>query len=205
MHRLPCPEWTNQQEPRNKLPAVGMVAAGIFASIQRQNQKKQLLNHGHLKMWHQKLLKDVVPVPYYAGNYRSAESRHPCLNVDNEVDGVPGAPFQEVATRMARFSITLESVTTDTDDFVETQKSPEVRLKAVAQIAVLAAGTIIQIHPFLNGNGRMARFTANFFFDRYGFRMPFFIDRPSGADHPQACRAAMRQGTSCRSFNTSWR
>ena len=191
MRQLPCPEWRNEQEPQDKLAAISRTAAAIYDSILRHNQRKHLLNHGHLKTWHGKLFAGVVPVPYYAGNYRSAELRHPCLNVDNEVAGVPGAPFQEVPSRMAEFSGRLESLTTDTDNFVGTQKSPEVKLKAAAQIAAFAAGTLIQIHPFLNGNGRIARFTADFFFNRYGFRMPFYVNRPPEADYPGACRAAM--------------
>ena len=142
-------------------------------------------------MWHGKLLKSVVPVSYYAGNYRSAARQHPCLNVDVQVGNVFGSPFQEVPDRMADFSRTLESATVDTDHFIEEQQSVDLKLKAAAQIASLAAGSVIQIHPFRNGNGRIARFTANFFFDRYGFKMPFYIQRPSGADYGAASAAVM--------------
>ena len=192
MPQLSCPEWTNDQEPFDKLDSIVKAAAAIYEFILRQNLKKYLLNHGDLKTWHGKLFKDVVPVPYYAGNYRSADPRHPCLNVDNEVAGVPGAPFQEVPKRMAQFSEKMESAILETDKFVATTKSPELRLKAAAQLAAFAAGGIIQIHPFLNGNGRIARLTANFFFNRYGFRMPFYVDRPSvGTEYATACSAAM--------------
>jgi len=113
--QLSCPEWKNEEEPFDKLDSLVRAAAAIYDFILRHNQKKNLLNHGHLKTWHAKLFKDVVPVPYYAGNYRSADPRHPCLNVDNEVAGVPGAPFQDVPRRMAQLSERLESLTVDTD------------------------------------------------------------------------------------------
>lgn len=73
-------------------------------------------------------------------------------------------------------------------------------MKAAAQLAAFAAGGIIQIHPFLNGNGRIARFTADLFFNRYGFRMPFYVNRPSevgkefGREYAAACAAAMALG-----------
>jgi fido (protein-threonine AMPylation protein) len=195
LSHLPCPEWKNEQEPFDKLDSIVRAAESIYEFIQRQNQKKNLLNHGHLKGWHAKLFSGVVPVPYYAGNYRSTEPRHPCLNVDNQVNGVRGAPFQDVLKKMTEFSELLASTTLDTDKFVASQKSAELRLKAAAQLAALAAGRLIQVHPFLNGNGRIARLTADFFFNRYGFRMPFFIPRPGtlgvDAEYGPASQSAM--------------
>ncbi|MBZ5653392.1 MAG: Fic family protein [Acidobacteriia bacterium] len=71
-------------------------------------------------------------------------------------------------------------------------------MKAAAQLAAFAAANIIQIHPFLNGNGRTARLTANFFFNRYGFRMPFYVNRPWPsaplAEYATASSAAMTRG-----------
>ena len=195
MSQLPCPEWKNEEEPLDKLGSIVTGAAAIYEFILRQNQKKYLLNHGHLKTWHDQLFRGVVPLRYYAGNYRSADKRHPCLNVDIAVAGIPGSPFQEVPSRMAQFSETLETATIETDKFVQAQESPELRLKAAAQLATIAAGNIIRIHPFLNGNGRIARLTANFFFHRYGFRMPFYVSRPSvWTEYGTACKAAMEHG-----------
>jgi len=195
LSELPCPEWKNEQEPLEKLDGVVKAAESVYEFIRRQNQKKLPVNHGHLKEWHRKLFKDVVPVPYYAGNYRSTDLRHPCLNTEIQVNGVFGAPFGEVPSRMTRFSAFLEQQTTDTDTFVAAQKSAELKLKAAAQLAAFAAGQIISIHPFINGNGRTARLTADFFFNRYGFPMPFFISRPSAlgvdAEYATASRDAM--------------
>jgi fido (protein-threonine AMPylation protein) len=190
---LVCPEWENP-EPPEKLPSIAKNAAAVYDFILRQNPKRYLLNHGDLKTWHGKIFRDAVPVPYYAGNYRSADSRHPCLNVDVNVIGVPGAPFREVPQRMDLFSTKLQIGIIDTDRFVASQKSEAAKIKAAVQLAAFAAGTIIQIHPFRNGNGRIARLTANFFFNRYGYRMPFYIDRPSGVEYREASATAMRSG-----------
>ena len=195
MSQLPCPEWKNEQEPFEKLDSVVKAAESIYEFIRRQNQKKYPLNHGHLKEWHGKLFREVVPVPYYAGNYRSTDSRHTCLNTPIQVGGLFGAPAEEVAGRMTTFSTALEQQTMDVDRFVAAKKSPELKLKAAAQLAAVAAGQMISIHPFINGNGRTARLTADFFFNRYGFPMPFFISRPSArgvdAEYASASHAAM--------------
>lgn len=195
MALLPCPQW-QQPEPFDKLDSVAHAAVAIYEFILRQNPRKYLLGHGDLKTWHGKLFKGVVPVPYYAGNYRSSDKRHPCLNTDVQVrPGVLGAPFPEVPGRMERFSEMLVSATKDTDKYVGTQKAGILQLKAAVQLAAFAAGSIIQIHPFLNGNGRMARLTANFFLNRYGFRMPFYIDRPGpGTEYVAASDAAILTG-----------
>jgi fido (protein-threonine AMPylation protein) len=196
LSQLPCPEWKNEQEPSDKLETIVKAAESIYDFIRRQNQKGLPLNHGHLKGWHAKLFKDVVPVPYYAGNYRSTDQRYPCLNTPIQVAGLPGAPPGEVLSRMTTFSAVLEQQTIDVDNFAEGQKNPELKLKAAAQLASFAAGHIIAIHPFINGNGRTARLTADFFFNRYGFRMPFFIDRPRGhginVEYGSASRSAMQ-------------
>ena len=195
MSRLPCPEWINEQEPFDKLDGIVKAAESIYEFIRRQNEKRLTLHHGHLKEWHGKLFKEVVPVHYYAGNFRSLDSRHPCLNTPIQVAGLLGAPPGDVASRMSHFSALLAQQTWDVDGFVAAQKSAEAKLRAAAQLAALAAGSVIQIHPFINGNGRTARLTADFFFNRYGFAMPFFISRPSArgvdAEYATASRDAM--------------
>lgn len=194
MSQLPCPEWNNEQEPFDKLDSIVRAAVSIYEFIRRQNEKSYLLNHGNLKDWHGKLFQEVVPVSYYAGNYRSADQRYPCLNIEVQVTGVPGTPFKDVPEKMAKFSNQLELTTGDVDKFVGAQEGGERRLRAAAQLAAFASGSIIQVHPFRNGNGRIARLTADFFFNRYGFRMPFFVNRPRlgvDAEYGTASGAAM--------------
>jgi len=195
LSQLPCPEWKNEEEPFDKLDSIVRAAESIYAFIRRQNAKGYFLDHGHLKDWHGKLFREVLPVSYYAGNYRSADPRYPCLNTEIQVAGVLGTPFQDVEMRMAQFSDQLELTTADVDKLVGAQKSGERRLRAAAQLAAFASGNIIQVHPFRNGNGRIARLAADFFFNRYGFPMPFFVSRPSAlgvnVEYATASRAAM--------------
>jgi hypothetical protein len=67
---FPCPEWVNP-EPFEKLPFIATAASRLVSVFVKQNEKRHILGHGDLKDWHRALFERVVPVPYYAGNYRS--------------------------------------------------------------------------------------------------------------------------------------
>jgi fido (protein-threonine AMPylation protein) len=171
-----------------------MAASGIFDFIVRQSPKRYILNHGDLKSWHLKLFADVVPVHYYAGNYRGPSKAHPCLNTDVAVGPNRGAPASQVESEMRKFSEDLEAHIRATDEFIDRSRSPKDRLKAAVQLAAFVGGSIIKIHPFLNGNGRIARFAMNFILHRYLDKTPFFIHRPPHADYEGASEIAMREG-----------
>jgi Fic family protein len=95
---------------------------------------------------------------------------------------------------MAAFSRQISEHMITTDRFVDAESNPLIKLQAVVQLAAFASGSVIQIHPFLNGNGRIARLLANFILNRYGYRMPFYIARPGTADYALASAEAMRTG-----------
>jgi fido (protein-threonine AMPylation protein) len=162
--------------------------------MERQNPKFYILTHGDLKDWHKKLFEKTVPVSYYAGNFRKKDPAKPCLEGNVNVAGVPGAPFEEVERLMKEFSEELTRSTAATDEFLAMGRSQVVRVQAAAQLAAFAGGSIIKIHPFVNGNGRMARLAMNFFLHRYLNRVPFFIDRPADLDYSTASRFAMQTG-----------
>jgi len=162
--------------------------------MERQNPKLYILTHGDLKLWHKRLFEKTVPVPYYAGNYRQKNPSKPCLEGDAQVGGVYGAPFEQVEELMEKFSDQLSASTTSTDEFLADQKPLVARVQAAAQLAAFAGGSIIKIHPFVNGNGRIARLAMNFYLHRYLSRVPFFIDRPTNPDYSTASRIAMQFG-----------
>src|ERR1035438_9394764 len=95
---------------------------------------------------------------------------------------------------MKGFSDELTKSTMSTDEFLATERPQIVRVQAAAQLAAFAGGSIIKIHPFVNGNGRIARLAMNFFLHRYLNRVPFFIDRPTNPDYSNASRYAMQTG-----------
>jgi hypothetical protein len=95
---------------------------------------------------------------------------------------------------MKKFSDELGQFAVSTDEFLASERPQIVRVQAAAQLAAFAGGSIIKIHPFVNGNGRIARLAMNFFLHRYLNRVPFFIDRPNNPDYSTASGYAMQTG-----------
>jgi fido (protein-threonine AMPylation protein) len=56
---------------------------------------------------------------------------------------------------------------------------PDVFDREVLKAASYVHCELVRIHPFVNGNGRIARICINYFAWRYGFR-PLIITRPKG-------------------------
>jgi fido (protein-threonine AMPylation protein) len=169
-------------------------ASSIYDSFIRQKAKRTVLHYGDLKEWHRKLFSLAVPVRYYAGNFRKVEVTMPCLDVNVSVGPNKGTPQADVEREMKKFSDDLGLAIQATDEFVERTQSQMNRLTAATQLAAFAGGTIIRIHPFINGNGRIARLAMNFFIHRYLGKLPFFIDRPTHPSYSEASRIAMESG-----------
>jgi fido (protein-threonine AMPylation protein) len=166
--------------------------------IIRACKRQFVLGHGEIKTYHQKIFCRVVPLDYYAGNYRSVDPQKPCLARDVEVSGLPGESFRTVPSSMSLFSTHFQDLVSRTDQFLGGRVTPTDRAQAVAQLAAVAMANLVRIHPFLNGNGRLARMLVNYIFKRYGYGMPFRQAqiRPPETEYSQASAAAMGSGGS---------
>ena len=185
-----CPAWDHPGTERNKESIVsGMFE---FQKFTRRNSKSHLLDHGDLKTWHQRIFADSVPLGYYAGNFRSDDQRYPCLRVNIGVEPHPGAPYQTVPDLMRDLSDEMRNRTIEVDSLGKKHPTPTDRARWVVMLAALYAGKFVRIHPFLNGNGRMSRLTANYIFDRYGYPPAYFNPFPRPAvGYARASEAAM--------------
>ena len=105
-----------------------------------------------------------------------------------------GTPFRDVPELMKAFSSQLRTAAHASDTFISSTLSDIKQKQAALQLVSFAVGTPIKIHPFINGNGRMSRLTANYFLHRYGlpllFRSP--QNRPQEPDYAAAGAACMR-------------
>lgn len=188
----PCPLWF-QAERDDQLPHVVVGLAEYYRFIISACKTHYIVGHGDIKTYHKRVFEKVVPLDYYAGNYRSLDSARPCLAQDVHVDGVPGETFSTVPDSMRDFSSELHDFVVRTDEYIQHPLSPTKRAQAIAQLAALAMGRFIRIHPFLNGNGRMVRMLVNYLFKRYGYAMPFKQAhiRPPENEYAAASAASM--------------
>lgn len=187
-----CPPWF-QAERDDQLPLVVAGLAEFYRFIISACNTRYIVGHGDVKTYHKKVFEKVVPLSYYAGNYRSRDLARPCLAQDVQVDGVRGEAFLSVPDSMRDFSSDLHSLVVRTDEYLQQPVSATERAQAIAQLAAVAMGRFIRIHPFLNGNGRMVRMLVNYIFKRYGYAMPFKQAqiRPPENEYAQASAKSM--------------
>jgi hypothetical protein len=149
-----CPAWDGSipsSREREFVRRLREVYRDVGESARLANYNARLSS-----WWHHTLFGPFVPLAYYAGRFRCDDPLAICLGVDVEVGGVPGAPFQQVGRLMsdleerARLSISQAELRWP-------DMRPQERANRLALILATLIGRFIQIHPFLNGNGRISR------------------------------------------------
>jgi fido (protein-threonine AMPylation protein) len=146
--------------------------------------------------WHRDVYAGVpLPVEYYAGEIRDSDPRYPeLIGYEVAVGRFAGVTSADVPGALARFKASLQQAASVLDAAVPQDAPPADarRLAAVVQLAALAHGEWIRIHPFANGNGRTARLWVAWVSARYG--LPLFLrlkPRPSSLQYAVAASAAM--------------
>ena len=142
-----------------------------------------------------------MPSAQYVGNYRG-DVRHAEL-VDYEVGlvGPIGGPpdrigvwSRGVATAVDRFLRDLAAALSSLDALIPNLRVAltHEQLERVVTACAVAHGEWVRIHPFVNGNGRVARLLGNAIAMRYGLR-PFVELKPRPADvmYARAARESM--------------
>jgi len=117
------------------------------------------------------LLTPGVPA-HFAGHYRGESLRElKTFQVGVQANPKVGAPPDQVAVRLAGLSTFIERSIAVLDDFFS--KSPGLplssKLLAVIPFAARVFSEFLLIHPFVNGNGHIARIILTAILLRYGF------------------------------------
>ena len=183
-------------DPPTSLGLIATNAAVVAGTIHRQAKRRERATLELALEWHRSMYAGVLlPIPYYAGEVRDSDPRFPELvGYDVLVGGLPGVRHTEVPAALAAFEQGMLATTDALDPVIAPGGVPATpdQLRAVIRLAALAHGEWVRIHPFANGNGRVARCWANFVALRFG--LPAFVTirpRPASLVYRQAAIASM--------------
>ena len=147
--------------------------------------------------WHRETYRGIsLPVPYYAGEIRDSDPTYPELfGYEVAVGTAPGMPSADVPAALAGLEAGLNAVVAHLDGVIPVSAQPTAvtDLYAILEVAAIAHGEWVRIHPLANGNGRIARLWVNWVAVRYG--LPFFLalkPRPADLVYAAAAAASMR-------------
>ena len=147
--------------------------------------------------WHRRIYKGVrLPISYYAGEIRDSDSRFPELYGYEVIVGTQsGVDSSRVPEELYDFQESMQQAVGILDPIVsiKTRPTDAGQLRSVLTLCAYAHGEWVRIHPFANGNGRIARLWANWCALRYG--LPPFLrlkPRPDGRSYALAAADSMR-------------
>ena len=181
-----CPKWVDQgrDDPQFRLAvrsAYQQVAAGAARLI---------IDSDHICLWHRMMFRVFVPLDYYAGSYRQQNPRLPCLAVDVEVGNIRGTPYAAVPQATELMLAAVRSTITSLE-LHWSAMTPTDRSKRVAVLLGFLIGRFIQIHPFIDGNGRTSRLIWAWGLLRFGVGIQAMIGSRPSPPYPQLMQAAM--------------
>lgn len=107
------------------------------------------------------------------------------LGIETGIGAFPGTASQQVAVECAAFEAKLQKLIVTLDGFWPVERFQDLDedgVQAIAEAAAWAHCECVRIHPFADGNGRLARLLGNTILIRYGLPPVFRLrPRPDGA------------------------
>jgi Fic/DOC family len=194
--------WWQEDDPKN-LPLIQGNVAKLITELRATATDRVLPTREELCRWHARLYAGCdVPVAGYVGHLRG-DPAVPKL-IDYEVglgarlkDGNPekmGLWARQVGDEIEAVFAGLRAVFVELDARLPIGKSPTTpdEILALISFAALTHGECLRVHPFANGNGRIARLMVAFICLRYGLPMFLHIKpRPESEDYIRASRDSM--------------
>ena len=194
------PEW-DDDDPADATRILANIHRA-FLDAEGNAGSRATLTEADLRRWHAIIYQScTVPSPAYVGRFRGEAHRD---LVDYEVgvgqllpDGIPermGLWARDVQAALTTLYQQLDRAFTALDGVVPAGTVPtEVDvLQEVVGVVAAAHGEWIRIHPFVNGNGRIARLLAAHVALRYG--LPVFVTlkpRPHDVAYVRAAHRSM--------------
>jgi fido (protein-threonine AMPylation protein) len=198
---MTVPSW-HEDDPKH-LSLIQANAARLITDLRAAAGERRLLTGEDLCHWHAQLYAGCqVPIAGYLGHFRGDPAVTELINYEVGL----GAPLQDgtlekmgvwarrVSEEMAAVLAGLNAVFADLDGRLQIGEPPSTadEILRVISFAALAHGEFLRVHPFANGNGRIARLLVAFICLRYG--VPMFVHikpRPESDEYLRASRDSM--------------
>jgi fido (protein-threonine AMPylation protein) len=186
-----CPKWDDDRPSAGQLQTfIDDLESCLAESV--EICKSGTPSAANLKKWHKKIFAKMVPLYYYAGNFRQPDHKKKCLEKDVDVAGQRGTPFRFVPLHVENYEKKMH------EQFQQLEKewprlSGAERVQRLAFAIAFGVGQFIRIHPFLNGNGRISRIVWNSLMQKYELKKRIRIfPRPDGSEYSECMAASMR-------------
>ena len=163
----------------------------LLGSIEQDAAQRKPPTAETARRWQSEIMRNLqADDPRYGGAFRGEAGLE---DVQVHVNRIFGVAAPEVADALRDFEQRLQSVVDHLDNSIPPGAEPNAdQTMVIVEVCAWAHAEWVRIHPFANGNGRIARLWANSLAVRYG--LPPFVDlRPRpGGDYVLAGEKAMR-------------
>lgn len=164
----------------------------LLRSIRDGAIRREVLDLAAIRSWHLAMMEGLaIPPGAAVGVFRGEAPLEDC---EVRIGRYRGTRSGQVTIELADFETTLKKVAARLDERIRPRGFPDAdRLAAVIETCAWAHSEWVRIHPFANGNGRIARLLANELAMRYGLP-PFVRPRPRPGDPYGAVADASMRG-----------
>jgi fido (protein-threonine AMPylation protein) len=186
----------NEDDPRDTALLVRNLSQ-VLRQVAEQASLRHLPTVEMAQEWHRRVYAGArLPVPYYAGEIRDSDPELPELyGYEVSVGSQRGVESAFVPAELSGFEAEMREMVAPLDTAIPVGDSPGdvAQLRSALTLCAYAHGEWVRIHPFANGNGRIARIWSNWCALRYG--LPPFVrlkPRPQGTLYATAAALSMR-------------
>lgn len=180
-------EWEDALEEHPR--AAESIVLGNFQADRwiRGNATTTLLDERVMAFLHRTVFSGVFPD--FAGRFRGPSPNYIAYNVT--FGNRRGVPHDDVPAAMEALGRDATNLIQQLDELRSDMEADEFQVE-VLKAAAYVHCRFVEIHPFVNGNGRTSRLCINYFLRRYGLPL-MAIQRPDIPEYIDAIRTWIDQ------------